>query len=342
MKYSFAEKCERIGGLLSLMLRERAGESYFVELAQLLVTFCRVHPKKGKANHDVEQEKLQLTAVFLAEYCKKHGGFLLFGEFSHGQLASHLISRYRNFTLTLLSEPRQKLVSLVKAVVRPANGFRRIKNLLVGRSSDFADDRPSIKSESTLLSLWQQIKGPTLNSRGLPVLKDAVRVVSQMFEIAGGYLTKKIFYRGFEMLTGFSEATEMPFQPQKNSEAETIGIGEICPDADENLNQVQLAAMLQQATLRYRPAAEDFVGSLSPAWQTILAGMLIMRQNTVEVADRARISPQGCGKAFRKMLTRLFDILKELDEIDRKGFLYALEQALVEINNHRRKEPGHA
>lgn len=340
MKDAFAKKFEQIGVLLDLYLRKQANDSQTSALIRLLASFCRAHPLRRNAGSDYADERSQVTALFLAEYCEKHGGFLLFGEFSHVQLASHLISRYRNFTLTLLSESRQKLVSLVKAVVRPANGFRRIKNLLVGRSSDFAADRPSIKSEGTLLSLWQQIKGPALNSRGQPVLKDTVRVVSQMFEIAGGYLTKKIFYRGFEMLTGFNEATEIPFQPQVHSEAATIGIDDLCPDADANFNQVQLAAMLQQTALRYGPAAKDFVDGLSPEWQTILDGMLIMRQNNVEVAGRAGISPQGCGKAFRKMLARLFDILQELDETDRKGFLCALEQALGESKKTQMQGAG--
>lgn len=303
-------------------------------LIDLLLPNFRAVPAHVSDYAEFNEERRQLIGEFLGQYRIEQKKFLEFGCFNDLQLERHFISRLQNFALSCQSAFRRKLVGLVNSIVRPAHGFKKLFGRIVGRIADVDARRASPYGDLHLRKLWHGIASPEISpGHCLPSRKAMLPVIDAMFKLAEGWVFKKTFYEGLELVFGLREVDILSFPESGDNEDGLPGLAELVPFGFNALGGVELAALVRHEKTIVQPFVDEFWQSLSPAWRLILSGRLLEGKGLPEIAQRAGITQQGCGKAFRTMLTKLRNLLIDYDEVRQQAFLVLLQTTLADEAN---------
>lgn len=334
MQKTLTGKTEKTAYLLRLWLSGQSDAKDDTIFVELLLPYFRVVPSQTLDRVEYNEERRQLIGEFLGQYRDEHKKFLAYGNFSDLQLERHFISRLQNFALSCQSTFRRKLVGLVNAIVRPAYGFKKMFGRIVGRIADIDGRRPSHYGDNHLHKLWHGITQPVIAlGNCLPAQKVMLPVVDEMFRLAEGWVFKKTFYEGLEAVFGLREVEILPFPESGDGDDGMPGLAELAPVFVKGADSVELAALIRHAKMIVQPCFAEFWQDLSPGWHLILCGRLLEGKRLPEIAQQAGITQQGCGKAFRTMLTRLRNLLIEYDEVGQHAFLILLQTALADEAN---------
>jgi hypothetical protein len=323
-------KRKKLVKLLKLFLQSRAKDPEVKSLIDFASPYFTFRPYGLGSKHEAREERIQLIGEFLTNYRQKRGAFVLFGDFDEQQMFHDFLSHLRNFSLDCLTPYRKKLVQAVNSVVRPANGFKKVKGKIVGLKKHINNSRPSPFSERELLFNWKNIPGPSINQNtGLPPQKELLKISREMLIIADGWVFKKSFMNGIEIICRLKELSILPFPQVQDGKIPQTDLETLHALLNNtNRNPVEVAVEQKSKERKIENLCEHFLSNLSNKWQMILYLMLIVGKTAANCSLKAKLSQQACGKAYRKMQSLLRTLLITLNEVEQKLFLIKLENAL--------------